>query len=151
MPILDRIPSPPDPIRAQQYNIANLEIGGIPVAELAPRSYSWGLPEYLNQRNEGACVAHGCTHEALAKPAPVDFRWAKLPDWAPKARQEQQRPGGTTSKAVAQTFAFELYNWCRRNDPWPGENYSGTSAAAGAKGMVAAGLWGEYRWGQTAR
>jgi hypothetical protein len=138
-PRLDRIPSQPDPIRQIRFAMAPLVQG------LRPRSYTWRLPFVLDQGSEGACVAHGVTHEAVARPVTVDFGLHVLPTWATRARRVDAMLDATPQR-IAQAFAFDLYDWCRRNDEWPGENYSGTSAAAGAKGAVDAGLWGEYRW-----
>jgi len=149
MPILDRRPSKPDPVRLSVYNVADLQVGQRTVAELPPRSYTWSAPFHLDQGREGACVAHGVTHEALARPKPVDFRTHKLPDWAVKARLVKLHGG--TNQEIAQAFAFDAYDWCRRNDEWPGENYDGTSAAAGAKMAKNAGLILEYRWAETVR
>lgn len=142
MPVLDRIPSKPDPIRQVRFAMAPLVEG------LKPRSYSWGLPFTLDQGREGACVAHGDTHEAIARPVIVDFDRHSLPGWAFRAVETKWKRG--TSQQIAQAFAFDLYDWARRNDEWPGENYDGTSAAAGAKGMADAKLWDEYRWAKTA-
>jgi hypothetical protein len=95
-------------------------------------------------------VWHGITHEALARPKPVDFRTFKLPDWAPRAKLT--RAAGRTNQQIAQEFAFEGYDECRRNwDEWPGMNYDGTSAAAGAKLAKACGLVPEYRWADDLR
>lgn len=141
-PKLDRIPSKPDPIRLTRFAMAPL------VAGLKPRSYRWGLPFILDQGSEGACVAHGITHEAVARPVPVDFSKHGLPGWATRAVSTKWQGGN--AQQIAQAFAFDLYDWCRRNDEWPGENYDGTSAAAGAKGAVDANIWGEYRWAETA-
>ena len=150
MPVLDRVPSKPDPIRRTLYNVANLELAGVEVQELEPRPYTWGVPFHLNQENQGACVFHGVVHEALAKPKPVDFRWFKLPPWAPNSQRAQQ--AGWGNQAVAQRFAFEGYDECRRNyDEWPGMAYSGTSAAAGAKVAKVCGLIQEYRWATNLR
>lgn len=142
MPLLDRIPSKPDPVRQVRFSMAPLVEG------LKPRSYRWRLPFILDQGNEGACVAHGITHEAIARPVPVDFNQHQLPGWASRAINVKWRGG--TSEQIAQAFAFDLYDWCRRHDEWAGENYDGTSADAGARGAVDAKLWGEYRWAQTA-
>src|SRR5215207_1361617 len=149
MPVLDRRPSKPHPRRLTKYNVARYLIGGAPVAELKPRSYTWRLWERLNQGRQGACVTHTKTHEALAKPKPVDFRMIRLPAWAPQARWLQE--AGRTSLGIAQQFAFEFYLWARRNDEFPGEADEGTSADAGARGMVDAGLWGGFVWSQTVR
>lgn len=126
-PVLDRIPSIPDPVRLERYPIRAL------LADRTPRSYTWRCDVVLNQGREGACVPHGFTHEALARPVVVDFKAKGL-----------RLPDGFHHDA--QQFAFDLYEWCRRNDEWPGENYDGTSVAAGAKGMKMLGLIPEYRW-----
>jgi hypothetical protein len=143
MPILDRIPSVPDPIRQTRYAMAPL------VAGLLPRSYTWRVPYTLDQGAEGACVAHGIVHEAIARPVPVDFTDHVVPVWAERAIRVLTREFATDPRRVAQAFAFDLYDWCRDHDEWEGSNYDGTSAAAGAKGAVEAGLWDEYRWAQT--
>jgi hypothetical protein len=150
MPVFDRIPSKPDPIRRELFNVADLEIvKGWTVADLKPRSYSWSVPFHLNQQNEGACVFHGVVHEAVARPKPVDFRWHPLPEWATYSRALQGKVGAT-NQDIAQRFAFEGYDECRRNwDEWPGMGYSGTSAAAGAKVAQISNLIGEYRWATT--
>lgn len=123
MPLLDRVPSRPDPIRQQKFSVAAV------VGDLTARSYTWGCDLWLDQGQEGACVPHAWTHEAAAKPVVV---------------RSYPRPNFTATEP--QAFAFELYEWCRRNDEWAGENYDGTSVAAGAKGMVLAGGLLEYRW-----
>jgi hypothetical protein len=123
VPILDRIPSKPDPIRQTKFSVAAV------VEDLKPRSYTWQCNLWLDQQQEGACVGHAWTHEAAAKPVPVTA---------------YPRPNFTA--ADPQAFAFELYDWCRRNDEWDGEDYDGTSVAAGAKGMTLAGGLLEYRW-----
>jgi hypothetical protein len=143
VPILDRIPSRPDPVRLTTFAMTPL------VQNLDPRSYTWRVPFTLNQGEEGACVAHGITHEAIARPVPVDFARHQLPLWGARAGFALLNSGA--SDEIAQAFAFDLYDWCRRNDEWAGENYDGTSAAAGAKGAVEAGLWGEYRWTRSVR
>jgi hypothetical protein len=143
VPILDRIPSLPDPIRQIRFAVAPLVEG------LKPRSYTWRVPFTLDQGREGACVAHGVTHEAVARPVVVDFTKHPLPSWATRAIAVKRNLATATPQDIAQAFAFDLYDWCRRNDEWAGENYDGTSASAGAKGAVEAGLWGEYRWART--
>lgn len=138
MPILDRIPSVPDPVRLTTFAMAPLVEG------LEPRSYRWHVPFTLNQQSEGACVWHGITHEFVAKPVPVNFTRFKLPTWAPRSGRLQQQ--GASAQQIAQAFAFEGYYRCRQVDEIPGENYSGTTAAGGAKTAVECKGWGEYRW-----
>jgi hypothetical protein len=138
MPTFDRIPSRPDPRRLVSFNLASLIDGQ------TPRSYTWPLEHILDQGEEGACVGHGITHEAVAKPKPVTFSGRTLPDWATLTVEGQWI--GNNEGALAQAFAFDIYDQCRRTDEWPGEDYDGTSVAAGARAMKAAGLWESYRW-----
>jgi len=98
----------------------------------------------LDQGSEGACVGHGVTQEAVARPVVVDFREHLTPAWAVKTRQAQM--AGQSAQQVAQVFAFEIYHQAQRVDEWPGENYEGTSVAAGAKCSKDGLLWSEYRW-----
>lgn len=91
----------------------------------------WKVGPCLDQAAEGACVGHGYTNEATASPVRVDFTTLDLGAEWPKDPQ---------------AFAFALYDWCRRNDPWPGEDYDGTSVLTGAQGMKMLGLIPEYRW-----
>ena len=129
---LDRTPSRPDPVRIERFAAAPLVEG------LEPRSYTWRCDLWLDQGTEGACVGHGWTHEFAARPVVVPFPQA-VPDG-----------GGFPTRYEAQPFAFTFYEWCRRNDEWPGEDYDGTSVAAGAKGAKLLGLVPEYRWSHDA-
>jgi hypothetical protein len=144
--VLDRIPSKPDPVRRELFDVADAEIAGVPVAELKPRPYTWHVPFHLNQGREGACVMHGCVHEAVARPKPVTLLSSVLPGWAVRTSRVRAIRGHNT-QMLAQALAFDGYDECRRTyDEWPGMNYSGTSASAGAKVMRELGLWLEYRW-----
>lgn len=89
-----------------------------------PRSYTWRGGPVTDQGREGACVGHGWTGELTARPVPVS-----LPD-----------PAG---------YAHALYKRCQQIDPWPGEDYDGTSVLAGAQELKARGLIGGYRWAFT--
>lgn len=126
---LDRVPSLPDRRRQVEFDLAEAIVG------LTPRSYTWAVGTVLDQGREGACVGHGWTHEAVARPAV-----ARFPRPAPDA----------TQPLTPQQFAFALYAWCKDNDEWAGNNYDGTSVAAGAKGMARLGLIPEYRWTRNA-
>lgn len=128
-PVLDRIPSVPDPIRLERYPARAL----VAADRTAPRSYTWRCDVVLDQGREGACVGHGWTHEAIAKPDVWDF-----------SRKGLSLPAGFHHDD--QQMAFDLYEWCKRHDEFPGENYDGTSVVTGAKGMVMLGVIGEYRW-----
>lgn len=123
--VLDRIPSKPDPIRQLRFSVAEV------VRDLTPRSYTWTVGQVLQQGEIGACVGHGFAHEAIAKPVVVRF---------------PHPVNANTFVQSAQEFAFWLYEWAKDNDEWEGDQYSGTSVAAGAKGMKAVGMMPEYRW-----
>ncbi len=85
----------------------------------APRSYTWRCDTYLDQGAVGACVGHAWAHEVAARPA---------------------------VRAADSQLAFELYHRAQQIDPWPGEDYEGTSVLAGAKATVERGHIREYRW-----
>jgi hypothetical protein len=42
-----------------------------------------------------------------------------------------------------------IYNWCRRNDQWVGEDYDGTSVHALMKWLKLNGYVSSYRWAKT--
>jgi hypothetical protein len=75
----------------------------------------------LDQGSEGACVPHGVEGEAMASPE----RW------------KPQDP---------QALAFVGYDWCRRNDPFPGENYDGTDVNTGMKWARMMGWITHWNW-----
>lgn len=92
-----------------------------------PRSYTWSLPERLDQGAEGACVGFGFAHELAA------------------------RPGIVTG--VNNTYARDLYWDAQRADDWSGGSYpgaspvyEGTSVLAGAKVCLKRGFYKEVRW-----
>lgn len=94
--------------------------------ERALRSYTWACDVYNDQGSEGACVGFAWSHELSAKPKIVRR-------YAP--------------------FALEVYKAAQLIDPWPGENYSGTSVLAGVKALQeleknedGLSLITEYRW-----
>jgi hypothetical protein len=90
------------------------------------RSYTWGCDVYNDQGSEGACVGFAWTHELSAKPKVV--------------RRDA-------------AYALKIYNRARQIDPWPGEDYSGTSVLAGVKAVMedlnslGNAYIREYRWG----
>jgi len=147
-PVLDRVPSRPDEKRATVYSAAPL------VDPRGPRSYSWPVPFILDQGREGACVGHGCTSEAAATPVAADLygrlQRGKLPEWAGRTKTRPGEGIPFNDRALAQAFAFDLYDRARDIDAWPGRDYDGTSADAGAKAMREAGLWDGWRWARTA-
>lgn len=89
------------------------------LAAREPRSYTWSLGVRLDQGSEGACVGFAWAHELAATP--------------------MRRP-------VDEALARNIYAEAQRLDPWPGEDYSGTSVLAGAKAVQARGYLREYRW-----
>lgn len=97
---------------------------GFPVAATVtgkkPRSYTWRCSTFLDQGREGACVGFTMAHELAARPVPV--------------------AGVTAAQAQA------IYREAQKIDPWPGENYEGTSTLAGIKILQRQGHITEYRW-----
>lgn len=84
-----------------------------------PRSYTWRCNDHLDQGREGACVGFGITHELIARPAEC---------------------GGNVS------LARTIYKEAQKIDPWPGENYEGTSVLAGVKVAQSMGYFDSYYW-----
>jgi hypothetical protein len=99
--------------------------------EKKPRSYTWGVGEWLDQGQEGACVGFGFAHDLLARPV---------------------RVSGVTEK-----FAHDVIYWtAQKEDEWPGGSYpgatpkyEGSSVLAGAKVLAEMGFYKSYRWGLT--
>lgn len=89
------------------------------------RSYTWSCGVYNDQGREGACVGFAWSHELSAKPKII---------------------------ATDDAFAQRVYKRAQQLDPWPGEDYSGTSVLAGAKAVQelvnsrGKALIREYRW-----
>lgn len=89
------------------------------------RSYTWRCDTYNDQGTEGACVGFSWSHDLAARPkvVPADAE-----------------------------FALRIYRRARFIDPWPGEDYSGTSVLAGVKAVQevlnsnGVPLIREYRW-----
>lgn len=95
-----------------------------------PRSYTWSVGRsmyqelFLDQGEEGACVGYSFAHELAAKPQIV--------------------------LEVGADDAKQIYKWAQKNDPWPGEDYSGTSVLAGAKCLVDHKYYKSYAWTKNA-
>lgn len=95
------------------------------IADYPFRSYTWSCGVYNDQGTEGACVGFAWTHELAARPKVIE-RDA--------------------------SFALQIYRRARQLDPWPGEDYSGTSVLAGVKAVQEVlnsegrPLIREYRW-----
>lgn len=92
-----------------------------------PRGYTWQVPLWLDQGNEGACVGFSMTHELAARPVRVS-------DLSPD-------------------YALGVYWEAQHIDPWEGgaypgadPHYDGTSVLAGAKVLQRRGAFTEYRW-----
>lgn len=89
------------------------------------RSYTWSCDVYNDQRAEGACVGFAWSHELSARPVVL---------------------------RVGSDFARAVYHRARQIDPWPGEDYEGTSVLAGIKAVMETlndrdlPLYGGYRW-----
>lgn len=89
------------------------------------KSRQWGCDLHLDQGSEGACVGFAWTHELAAKPKVIE-------------RDKK--------------FALDIYHRAQQLDPWPGEDYSGTSVLAGIKAVMEIEnsrgnpLIKEYRW-----
>jgi len=113
--------------RVQQFDPQSRAFGVSPLLSHdseEPRSYTWNVPVWLDQGWEGACVGFSFAHELAAVPVAV--------------------------AGVDNAFARSIYHVARRDfDPWPGEDYEGTSILAGAKAVQRLGLIGQYRWAFT--
>lgn len=89
------------------------------------RAVYWREGVVLDQGSEGACVGYGWTGELLAEPA---------------------SPVVQPLVASAEGYATLSYRRAQKIDPWPGEDYEGTSVLAGAKIMQQDGQIDAYRW-----
>lgn len=97
-----------------------------PLADLGvdkPRSKVWGTTKWFDQGWEGSCVGFAWAHAIVAQPI------HRLDTDAVLARQ--------------------IYLEAQKVDPWPGENYAGTSVLAGAKTVRTLGFISAYRWANT--
>jgi Papain family cysteine protease len=86
------------------------------------RSYTWRCLKHLDQGQEGACVGFSWTHEIIARPS------------------EQL--------VFSVNEARTIYKLAQKLDPWPGEDYEGTSVLAGIKAVISRypKVYSEYRW-----
>jgi len=83
------------------------------------------VPIWLDQGPDGMCVGFGFSHELVASPVEV--------------------------KGINYEFAKALYKYTQTQDPWPGENYSGTSVLSGAKVCKELGYITSYYWATSAK
>lgn len=94
-----------------------------PISAVVPdgvTSRRWALDERLDQGSQGACVGFGVSHRLAA--APVE------------------------RSNITNASALSIYNAAKKIDPWPGEDYEGTSVLAGIKVAKNRGYFSEYRW-----
>ncbi len=114
--------------------------GSFPIRELVegrvPRSYSWRTVT-TDQGRQGACVGHGITQEAAARPVTVFGDPVRNPP----------------DVGMLNSVAREVYYAAQAIDPWAGgeypgaaPTYAGTSVLAGVKIGQERGWWESYRW-----
>lgn len=103
---------------SRNYPVRSLFVGAV-----APRTKLWTEGTVLDQGNEGACVGFGKTGYMLTSPL-----------------------GGRPTASKGNKYALDLYRSAQTIDPWPGEDYSGTSVLAGAKTLKNRGLISSYHW-----
>lgn len=118
-PRLDRLPEFDDRSRA----FAAVEAIA---PDASPKTRVWLLRWLLDQLQEGACTNFALAHTRLAQPRP----------WKLAATVQE-----------VEALARERYRRSKQLDPWPGEDYEGTSQLAACKAWREAGLLHEYRWG----
>lgn len=107
-----------------------------------PRAYTWRTVT-TDQGNQGACVGHGVTQEAAARPVTVFGDPVKAPP----------------NVANLNNVARDVYHEAQHDDYWPGcylgarctrqpsrDQYEGSSVLAGVKVGQQRGWWTEYRW-----
>lgn len=95
----------------------------IPTKAKGPRSYTWSIGKVLDQGREGSCVGHAVAHRLIARPV---------------VRNE-----------ITHEDAVSIYKQAQTLDPWPGEEYEGTSVLAGARAAVKRGYVATYHWAET--
>ena len=88
-----------------------------------PRSYTWRGEVVLDQGTEGSCVGHAFAHRLIHRPV--------------------------ERKGIRHTDAVRYYKAAQDIDPWPGNDYEGTSILAGAKAVIREGLAASYCWAPT--
>lgn len=117
--------------RSRNYPIRAL----LPQATRPRGRAEWRPGWILDQGSEGACVGFGWTGEALMSPVRVST-----------ADMVRRLNLASIASDDGNAVASDIYHQARREDEWPGEDYSGTSVLAGAKVMSALGYLHEYRW-----
>lgn len=94
-----------------------------PIRTMVPtvrRGYTWSCALNLDQGSEGACTGFATTHEAAARPRTV--------------------------AGLSNGSARALYYRARQLDPWPGEDYEGSSVLAAVQAGAELGWYPQYRW-----
>jgi hypothetical protein len=110
-----------------------------PLADVVPdrplRAYTWRGVQ-TNQGREGACVGHGVTGEAAARPKPI-------------FGDPVYRP---PDPEYVNQVAHDVYKAAQLVDEFPQTpaTSEGTSVDAGMRMGLQRGWWDEFRWGQTA-
>ena len=89
--------------------------------KVVPTSKVWKHGDILDQGREGACVG---------------FSWTAWENCAPVGRKFQQ----------GYDFAYAWYKDAQAVDPWPGDDYEGTSVQAGADVAKYFGTIDRYLW-----
>lgn len=79
-------------------------------------------------------------------PQCVAYSWLHYVEDGPTTHAPKTPQRNAQHRSGALYDAVTMYNWCQRNDQWPGENYDGTSVRAGAKYLQAQGRISQYRW-----
>lgn len=112
--------------RLQEFDERSRNFRAVEGIETKPlRSYTWSCDVYNDQGSEGACVGFAWSHELSARPS---------------------------VHKVDANFALSVYKRAKQIDPWPGEDYDGTSVLAGIKAVMETlndrdlPLYGGYRW-----
>jgi hypothetical protein len=132
MPKFDRIPSEPDQ-RDLRFSVAPLIAQ---VEEIKTKIHA-GPYVRLDQGEEGACVGFGITNDLMGSPVRV-----RPPDYKGDLRGQKLTAGNA--------FAQKVFEMARRDfDPWPGEDYDGTSVRAGFQAAQFLKAIEEYRWIRT--
>lgn len=138
-PRLDRLPHFDD--RSRDFPIRALI-----APDLAPATKVWDLSWLLDQGQEGACTNFALAHNRLGSPQPKRLRPIAASDPGRGAAQFAALANFVTRVADAERVAKRLYGRSKELDPFPGEDYDGTTVLAACKAWREAGLLGSYRW-----
>jgi hypothetical protein len=85
-----------------------------------PRSYTWSVNKWLDQKDQPSCVGFSWAQELIARPV-------KVPN-------------------IENTDGTKIYNEAQNLDEWEGNSYEGSSVLGGAKAVQKFGYITEYRW-----